>query len=103
MGHLAEAVNHCEDDCVTVGGWKARDKVQGDAGPGSKWDWQRLKESCRGLMGSLVLVADGASLDKVAGVLLQSGPPEALEENVSRSLGTGMTLELGGVSPLQNL
>lgn len=71
-----------------------------EVGPGSMWDWQRLKESCRDLMGSL---ADGASLDKVAGFLLQGGPPEALEDNISRSLVTRMAGKLGGVGPLQNL
>ncbi len=54
-------------------------------------------------MGSLVLVADGASLDKVTGVLLQGGPPEALEEDVSGPLGTWMAGEFGGVGPTQNL
>lgn len=43
-----------------------------------------------------MLVSNGASLYKVTGVL-QSGPPEALEEDVSHLLGTQMAGEFGGI------
>lgn len=95
MGHLAEAVSHTEDDCIIMGGREASDKLQGDVGPGSVWNQESLKKSCRCQTGSLVLVADGPSLDKIMGVILQVGPPKALEEEVSCMLGTWMTSQFG--------
>lgn len=43
------------------------------------WDQEWQKKSCLWLMGSLVLVADGG------------GPPEALEKEISCTLGTWVT------------
>lgn len=66
------------------------------------WHWKRLKESHQSLMGRLVLIANGASLDKVGGILFQRGPPEALEKDVAHLLGTQMAGEFRGMGPLQN-
>lgn len=45
------------------------------------------------------LIASGVSLDKVGGILFQSGPPEALEKDVAHLLGTQMEGEFRGMGP----
>ena len=102
MCHLAEPVNHCENDRVPTRRGKTSD-VQGDVGPWTLRHRKGMQKPSRGSMRRLVLATDRTGIDVLASVLFQRGPPEALLQYITSPPDSRMRGKFAGVSPLEHV
>ena len=87
MGGFGKPIHHNQDGGVAIRWGKTREIVQGEVGPGTLRDRQRLEEISRSLSRSHVLRTNRASGDEYGDIRDHGRPPKALSHKIQGPTG----------------
>ncbi len=103
MGPFWRTIHHRQNHGVASRWGKARDKIKGQVWPRARGDGQRLQQTNRRLVRSLILSTHRASQHKLSDILGHGWPPKSLTDGGQRSPNPWMTGYPRFVTPPEDL